>query len=443
VKSGLFQTSCIILALGPLFLLADCGNSSNVEPVCKIPNQQANQQLVFSPDAQHIAWISRSLQRCIVNVDGVADNTYDYIHSGIVFSPDSRHHAYGAERSGKQFLVVDNKETVCDRRPENITFSPDSTEIAYAVKTNLTGNGTAWTVFIDGATGRKIFLAMWNEFAFSPDGKHFAYCAGTDWNHQTLIVDGITQKIPLRVVKSLELSHDGKHIAYRSGGVTGEVCVFDDVVLKEHQQIWASGFSPDGSKFAFVGLDNLSNHERWVPLQFELNVNGAVVGACTIDGFPALSDDGSHMAYLRPQDPLQSDSPRCVVADGINQPFYWAIGQPSFSPDGKHLVYAVEQEKYSGTAPSGSASQNSFIVLDGVPQRRYSRTYHPVFSSDNEHVAYCAYHDNHAHLVIDELESAPFDMWLSGSPVRFDLPTRAHCLGIQAGMIVRVTMDAR
>ncbi len=69
-------------------------------------------------------------------MDGKHTKTYDEFHGGVTFSPDSSRVAYGVKHNGLCFVVADNSEgPVFDSllHPGPI-FSPDSKHLAFSAK---------------------------------------------------------------------------------------------------------------------------------------------------------------------------------------------------------------------------------------------------------------------------------------------------------------------
>src|SRR5271170_4273437 len=190
------------------------GGPTKFETVGKAPSEmdRAIFRLHVSPNARHVAWLSKSGPAYTVTLDGVPGKTYNMLSANESFSHDGEHFVYVAGTKRQQFLVVDQKETPYDGRIENPIFSPDSSQVAYAVKTDRTGRGNSYTLFIAGPAATKVIPATDSQFAFSPDGKHFAYCGGADFQHEMLIVDGVDHPIDGRI-KSIVFGPDGKRVA--------------------------------------------------------------------------------------------------------------------------------------------------------------------------------------------------------------------------------------
>jgi len=266
-----------------------------------------------------------------------------------------------------------------------------------------------------------------------------------------------------------------------SGGMR-YVC--DGVESDPYDQAWESEFSPDSSKFAYIGLHQFDRKVRndWQTLNYSLAINGKEIGTYLVVSLPTFSHDGKRMAF-RATAEVQLAPPSFIVVDSVQEPSHDSVGLPVFSPDGKHLAYAVERDKFrlrldqddafivvDGTnlprhfavytpvfspdsqkmayrvldreiVESKVVASHNKIILDGISQDPYDRATDPVFSPDSKHLAYCAKRGKQAFILLDGKESEPFDKWCGEGTPFFDSTKLVHCFGIKDGMIVRVTKE--
>jgi len=132
-------------------------------------------------------------------------------------SPDGKYIVYVLSDRSSQSLYIRQVSTANDKQivaPAPVgffgmTFSPDGTELFYAVKSNL-DNGALYRIPVLGGTPVKILQAIDCAVSFSPDGKRFVFVRGNYPNpgESALVVANIdgsdernvtVQKIPSRL----------------------------------------------------------------------------------------------------------------------------------------------------------------------------------------------------------------------------------------------------
>jgi len=95
-------------------------------------------------------------------------------------SPDGKYIVYALSERGQQSLYIRQVSTANDKlivppAPVGfwgVTFSPDGTELYYAVKQNLDA-GTLYRIPVLGGTPVKVLERIDGPISFSPDGKQF------------------------------------------------------------------------------------------------------------------------------------------------------------------------------------------------------------------------------------------------------------------------------
>jgi Tol biopolymer transport system component len=146
---------------------------------------------VFSPDSQHYAYTAWRGDKWFVVVDGVESKEYNGIGDSLIFSPDSKRLAY-AVRSGRQACVVINgREGPGYQGVLSPIFSPDSKRVAYIA---YDYNSSHMTIVADGLPPIGFDDIFQGSLTFSPDSKHFAFCAEISDGHLTIVIDGIQSK---------------------------------------------------------------------------------------------------------------------------------------------------------------------------------------------------------------------------------------------------------
>ena len=127
-------------------------------------------------------------------LDGKTGEEYDRLSQVPVFSPTHGHLAYVARRANKSFVVVDG-------RP-----GPEFEEIQDDVVPVLRNSGNL-DVY-------EVHLPV-----FSPDGKHLAYAARSNWKWR-LVLDGKDGPEHEGIDSAPIFSSDGKLVAYLATGHT-------------------------------------------------------------------------------------------------------------------------------------------------------------------------------------------------------------------------------
>ncbi|MGB7342962.1 MAG: hypothetical protein WBD20_02005 [Pirellulaceae bacterium] len=91
-------------------------------------------RVIFSPDGQRHAVAVSTDQGATIMVDGQLQETFDVIGHP-QFSPDSRHVAFYGKKGEQHFIVCNHsKSPAYDDLSSDVTFSPDSTKLAYIVE---------------------------------------------------------------------------------------------------------------------------------------------------------------------------------------------------------------------------------------------------------------------------------------------------------------------
>jgi len=290
--------------------------------------------LIFSPDSKRAAYVAVKGKKRIVVIEEVESREWGaigvprktlvnygwlaeapqeawYQASGVAapaFSPDSRQVAYGAERNGTWFLVVDGVEQSAPREDcdliTNPAFSPDGARIAYLMRSK----DAKWRVVLGDSVGKEYDGIGGGSLRFSPDGR-LAYAAKRD-NKWFILLEGAEGE-HYDGVKSLTWSSNGR-LAFVAKNGEDWIAVLDGVKGKAYKEIRDLTFSPDGKRAAYAA----KRGDVWV-----------------------------------------------AVVDGVEGKEYrekvWAI---VFSPDGKRVAYAA----------SNSRVGDHFAVLDGRESKRYN-----------------------------------------------------------------------
>lgn len=340
--------------------------------VATLPPTADPASIVASANLQKIAYVvQRDDGQCVV-ADGKAGKTYGRIY-GLAVSPNGKHVAYAAVRDGADLLVYDGAEKrEVDGRLE-LAFSPDGQRLAYTVfqpgageqPTTAGPQGKA-RVVVDGSDGREYDWV--GQLAFSPDSKRVAYTAVND-QRGTVVVDGIEGK-------SFDSSLDqpGGYPAFGPGGKFGyapqrrkrtafravlrKAGMADDyraraiigaIEGKEYSAVHSITFSPDGTRFGYVGarLSGRDRKERAVVDGLENREYEEVRSM-------VFSPDSKYVAYV-----ARRGNESVVVVGGAERYTFENVGDLFFTPDSRHLAFWA------------SSGPDWFVVVDGVQAGRY------------------------------------------------------------------------
>jgi Tol biopolymer transport system component len=99
---------------------------------------------------------------------------YDELQQ-IRYSPDGQHYAFLARKDGKQAIVRDGIETESYDSVGEFRFSPDNRGFALSAEKN--GKSIVVRDGIELPDAESEFLGSYSSFAYSPDGKGFAFTA--------------------------------------------------------------------------------------------------------------------------------------------------------------------------------------------------------------------------------------------------------------------------
>jgi hypothetical protein len=192
--------------------------------------------VVISPGGAHYAYfaVSRATRKQFVVIDGVKQPEYDRC-TAVMFSPDGKRWAYRASDKGRNFVVVDGTAMVslpCSCGPavkvekidekdcfsytysdggREMLWSPDSRRLAYILDNALKDGGESGAMFIDNSRVSEespTSLGKW-----SADGSRYAYPAYCSGGDKRMVLDG--QSLPVHDdIRHFAFSPDGKKFAY-------------------------------------------------------------------------------------------------------------------------------------------------------------------------------------------------------------------------------------
>lgn len=347
---------------------------------------------VFSEDGSTLAYCARRSNGWRWVVNGVEGPVFPTMTAtSFSFSPDGKRHAYVVRPSLKFHnltrLVVDGIPAAADpaneAQPVDVApvFSADGTRLAFAENPNRTtlrsmrlnldgkvgrwyergfclirvpGFGRGMPVKDTGSTGiefGRLSTPPALRMGFSPDGRHFHYCAESDSGF-VVVVDEAEKATHQAIgfdfafapgkepVDYAYLAYDGgRHFLMRTGAKPLLVDALAD---------WSLTYSPDGLHLAFAGIRN-GTSGVWVDgLTTPCDV---VVSGFGNDGSIRYSPDSKRLAFA-----IQTRTQVHWVVDGKAGPGTSTTGMSfDFSPDSAHFAYSIVLDDIKAMA----------VVVDG------------------------------------------------------------------------------
>jgi hypothetical protein len=421
---------------------------TKIDPLVLAPAQTAYSFSV-SPHGEHVATMAMSGSRQVIIYDGVTGPKFDQLigqggGQPTVYSPDGEHWAYCARTGTEWFVMVDGKELTHSSASVNggigttqcmLGFSSNSKHVWYT-SSESTSPITGATRFVwDGQASPLGADSDTRNYAFSPDGDHFAYLLNDVTPHSQrppqLIIDGkpapyeagepqwtadsqhLFTKRYVRAANTREVLYDGKPIL-RADNVTiyippvGNMVIFK--IIKNTQflviggkvvpnsettgQIGPITFSPDGKHFA--AEYTMPNNRNWIMAdgkkgQEYIAIKTRSVGTQSLAA--QFTADSSTLVY---EAGGGSGNPyiEFLNINGQESESILPAGFLELSPVGRHVVTAgsgqltldgkiinlpginIRTTQISQLSWSPDGSHYAFVLghvyVDGVPQNDYS-----------------------------------------------------------------------
>ena len=294
-------------------------------------------------------------------------------------SPDGKYIVYALSDKSKQSLWIRQVSTANDKEivPAaqvgffGMTFSPDGTELYYAVKSNLDA-GALYRVPVLGGIPIKILEKIDGPISFSPDGKRFVLLRGNYPNQgesalvvanvdgsaeQTLAVRKLPERFSPIFFTGPSWSPDGRVIAATVATVGASFRVVGFSVQGGREQVLSTDgwpfaarvqWLPDMSGLLAVGGDNPASAQIWFlsypegkrrRVTNDLNTYRAI--GLTADGskFSTVQANGLVNVWVAPE----GDAGRAVQLPTGNVGFYSSAGTNlSWTPNGRVVFVSNE-----------------------------------------------------------------------------------------------------
>ena len=298
--------------------------------------------LIFSPDGKRLACAGVGLDarhpsaRAVV--DGEVGPQHDQV-SNLTFSPDSSRVAYAARADKKWLAVVDGQPgPPCDA-VWGPAFSPDSKRVVYAQRQDK-----LWSVVVDGKAGTA-YEALPTDANIGERPVGSADLIPAIWSKVDGRLDGTYDELGTNAFGQIgnqyvfpaAFSADSKHFAYLAWTRGGWLVVEDG---KEGPGVMKIGvgspaIGPDGelAYSAKEGLWKIIMNGQQGTQEFGKMFN------------PSLSPDSKRVAFAADESVLARGTTWVLVVDGQISEKNVAIGNWTFSADSKHVAYAAQPKQ--------------------------------------------------------------------------------------------------
>jgi hypothetical protein len=418
----------------------------------KSPSYQALDMTQAELNGKRLIYVAQTPgdQKWHAVVDGKVGPAYDSILS-LKVTPDGAHYAYIISKrtatARSAAVVIDGVEGATEREISDLEQAPDG-RVAYMAMRPQTGPGGNPPHLIAGGldlTWTTTFgypvpagPAPQQHVAWSADGKRFATIQQNMPNPGvTVLVNGKAMGQSYAAAANLSFSPDGSRFFYVGNANGSSFPVLDGQELPSYGQIVEFRWSPDGTHYALVGFGN--------PAGYQVVVDGKVqpkVLGYSKDSF-SWSPDSKHFAYGA-QNTVSTYVP---VLDGATKPGFlgnfFAINRVPrlsfapllFSADGTHLAYVAQRNDGTGKA-------SVYVDAQSYEGPTPSHTL-PSFSPDGKHFATIMTTGTGWLAMVDGKLGPSYEeiVPLNLGCARFLDNHTYRFYGIKAGQIYRVTLD--
>jgi len=377
-------------------------------------------------------------------VDGVPHPPCDRIAPAsygprVQFSFDGSVWGYSAVRNGREFVVLNGKESI---HYEQLVHPYWGIQAYFGYDLYLSEEGCH--VAYGGRKDNKAFMVIHGDekqlydnvdrFVWSQDGKHYAYSAEIQ-KSQCIVIDG-KQGPFFENVHSPVFNLEGNHVFYEAKLKNGACVLLDhEAVTDGYDRIQAVQFTHKGTGIAFWGIKGqtaflIIDGKRVIKIEAE-NID-----AHFQEWQILFSSDGSHFAAVG----IKGIGKNIVYKDELEIGCYASVQNLNFDAKGRLLFLAAakfnnewflvidgerQNEVYRSaqsllTAPEGNRyafrayeKDCQFTVIDGLPSKLKfddeKDFEHLKFSPNGSYFSYVASRNELFYLVVDDKEIGPYN----------------------------------
>jgi eukaryotic-like serine/threonine-protein kinase len=381
-------------------------------------------------------------------------------------SPDGKYIVYVLSNRSRQSLYIRQVSTANDKEivaPApvgffGITFSPDGTELYYAVKANL-DEGTLYRVPVLGGTPVKVLAKIDGPISFAPDGKQFVFVRGNYPNtgesalviakldgtgERTLVVKRSPERLSPIFFTGPSWSPDGKTIAATVATVGGRSKVVgfsaDDGSAKSlSTESWPFcarvQWLPDMTGLLVIAGESAASAQVWFMNYPDGRVRRVTNDLGTYRAL-GLTEDGKKLATVQAQGLVnlwfvpEGNAAKATRLPTGNISFYSSSGNNlSWAPDGR-IVFVSNEGGSAGiwiADPDGGNRKQ--LTANGA------NNFSPVVSADGRYIVFVSWREGRRNLWRMNLDG--------GNPVRLTsgLADAFPSLSPDSRWVVYTTLD--
>lgn len=291
------------------------------------------------------------------------------------------------------------------------TVSPDNQRIVYR-EYEIPNGGR---VVVNGAPSKLYDSFPGTDYAFSPDGKHLAYMAGTKDKKLFVVLDGVEGPGGYTGIGYPTFSPDSKQLAYQAwdNDARKDVVLLNGEKIGEYDRIVGTNdgkglvFSPDGKRLGFVAVNG---HKSFIVVDgkegkyYDMTVSGLV-----------FSQDSKHVVYN-----ARHDGKEVIVKDEIEIMESNSLQSSVCSPDCSRMACIYKE------------GDNKYVVVDGKPGERYDNITELKFSTNGKRFVYAAWCGDSMCAVVDGMEQKSY-RWVMNITFSPDSKRMAYSAGLKGG----------
>jgi Tol biopolymer transport system component len=235
----------------PYFIASDSGQAFIYYRYARFRAFERITNPVFSPDGKRFACLAYNGGRQSLIVSNRTILTIGDV-SAYALDPATDRLAYAVQDSGQRIVVEEGDSSKDYDEVQDLTYSREGSHLAYAAST-----GGRWVVVADGEElppapddARAI-----SDITFNRDGAHLAYVvseedSNNDSASEHTVVDENVGEVHAAIADPC-FSPDGKHFAYCADDGEGPQVVNGKDVGPAYDDVWGLAYAPDGSRLAY------------------------------------------------------------------------------------------------------------------------------------------------------------------------------------------------